>query len=225
MVHELDGRRVACLVANEGVERIELTEPQSALRAAGAEVVVLAPEPGEVQTFDHLDHAGAIAVDQPVAKASVDDFDALLLPGGVANPDQLRTKSEAVEFARQFFDAGKPVAAICHAPWTLVEADAVGGRQITSWPSLQTDIRNAGGEWIDAPVVVCERGPNVLVSSRKPDDLPQFCQATIDAIAKGPRSGGRSAGRNGEERVWVASPAAGVVDASMSDPPEPSEPG
>src|SRR4051794_4673265 len=167
MADTLKGKKVAILVANEGIEQVELTEPRKALEEAGATVSLLAPEAGEAQAFNHLDKGDAFPVDQAVGEAKADDFDALMLPGGVANPDNLRTDADAVAFVRAFFDAGKPVAAICHAPWTLVEADVVKGRKLTSWPSLQTDIRNAGGEWVDEQVVVDEG----LVTSRKPDDL------------------------------------------------------
>ncbi|MEU2561409.1 type 1 glutamine amidotransferase domain-containing protein [Streptomyces longispororuber] len=177
--------RVAFLTAPEGVEQIELTEPWRAVEAAGAEPVLLSTAPGRVQGFDHLDKADSFPVDQVVAEASAADFDALVLPGGVANPDALRLDEKAVAFAGDFFAAGKPVAAICHAPWTLVEADVVRGRTLTSWPSLRTDIRNAGGEWVDREVQVCTAGGNVLVTSRKPDDLPAFCRALTDALGKG----------------------------------------
>jgi deglycase len=184
---KLDGKRVAILVANEGIEQVELTEPRKALEAAGATVEVLAPETGEAQAFNHLDKADTFPVDKAVGTASADDYDALMLPGGVANPDNLRMHPEAVAFARAFFDAGKPVAAICHAPWTLVEADVVRGRRMTSWPSLQTDIRNAGGQWVDEEVVVDEG----LVTSRKPDDLPAFNDKMVEEFCEGPHDGQR----------------------------------
>jgi deglycase len=184
---KLDGKRVAILVANEGIEQVELTEPRKALEAAGATVEVLAPENGEAQAFNHLDKADTFPVDKAVGTASADDYDALMLPGGVANPDNLRMHPEAVAFARAFFDAGKPVAAICHAPWTLVEADVVRGRRMTSWPSLQTDIRNAGGQWVDEEVVVDEG----LVTSRKPDDLPAFNDKMVEEFCEGPHDGQR----------------------------------
>jgi protease I len=181
MDKKLSGRRIAFLTANEGVERVELTEPRQAVEAAGAEVELLAPEQGEIQTFDHLDRAAVLSADRAVAEASVDDYDGLVLPGGVANPDQLRLDADAVRFVAGFFAAGKPVAAICHAPWTLIEADVVRGRRLTSWPSLETDIRNAGGDWVDEEVVV-DRG---LVTSRKPDDLPAFCAKAVEEFAEG----------------------------------------
>jgi protease I len=182
---KLDGKRVAILVANEGIEQVELTEPRKALEDAGATVELIAPEGGEAQAFNHLDKADTFPVDKAVADASADDYDALMLPGGVANPDNLRTHEDAVAFARAFFDAGKPVAAICHAPWTLVEADVVRGRKLTSWPSLQTDIRNAGGEWADLEVIVDEG----LVTSRKPDDLPAFNAKMVEEFCEGRHEG------------------------------------
>ncbi|HVW82298.1 MAG TPA: type 1 glutamine amidotransferase domain-containing protein [Mycobacteriales bacterium] len=183
MANQLDGKTVAFLVANEGVEQVELTEPWKAVEHAGGTPRLVAPEAGETQGFNHLDKADTFPVDVEVSKARAEDFDALVLPGGVANPDQLRTKPEAVAFAKSFFTAGKPVAAICHAPWTLVEADVVRDRMITSWPSLQTDLRNAGAKWVDKEVAVCTSGPNVLVSSRKPDDLDAFCRELVEQVA------------------------------------------
>src|SRR3954466_15775071 len=183
MADTLNGKKVAILVANEGIEQVELTEPRKALEEAGATVELLAPESGEAQAFNHLDKADSFPVDRAVGDADAGDYDALMLPGGVANPDNLRTHPEAVSFVRGFFDAGKPVAAICHAAWTLVEADVVRGRTITSWPSLQTDVRNAGGTWVDQELVVDTDGPNVLISSRKPDDLKAFCQELVDQLA------------------------------------------
>jgi protease I len=183
MAGELQGREIAFLVANEGIEQVELTEPWRAVAGAGGHPVLVAPEPGEAQAFHHLDKADRFPVDVPVAQADPGEFAGLVLPGGVANPDQLRTRPEAVAFARAFFDAGRPVAAICHAPWTLVEADVVRDRTLTSWPSLHTDLRNAGANWVDEPVVVCTAGPSVLVTSRKPDDLPQFCAEALEVFA------------------------------------------
>jgi protease I len=184
MAHELEGTRVAFLVANEGVEQVELTEPWQAVLDAGGEPVLIAPEPGEVQAFNHLDKADTFPVDRVVADADAADFVGLVLPGGVANPDQLRTEPVAVSFARDFFERGRPVASICHAPWTLVEADVLHNRRVTSWPSLQTDIRNAGGVWVDEQVKICDHGENVLISSRKPDDLPAFCAAFVAQFAE-----------------------------------------
>ena len=178
----LQGRTIAFLVANEGVEQIELTEPWRAVEEAGGRPQLIAPDAGKkVQAFNHLDKAGTFAVDTAVADANVADYDGLMLPGGVANADQLRTVPQAVQFVKGFFDARKPVAVICHGPWTLVEAGVLEGRTITSWPSVQTDIRNAGGTWVDEEVHV-DRG---LVSSRKPDDLPAFCKKMVEEFAEG----------------------------------------
>lgn len=179
----LDGKTIAILTATEGVEQVELTSPREALEEAGATTVLVSTEDGEVQGFDHLTKADTFPVDRTIDDADVADFDGLLLPGGVANPDNLRMHSDAVAFAKGFFDAGKPVAAICHAAWTLVEADVVDGRALTSWPSLQTDIENAGGTWKDEEVLVCEGGPNTLVTSRNPDDLPAFEREAISAFS------------------------------------------
>jgi protease I len=175
--------RVAFLVARKGVEQIELTDPWEALTATGATPQLVSTRPGTIQAFHHLDRADTFPVDQTVNRVTADDFDALVLPGGVANPDFLRMHAGAVDFTRGFFDAGKPVAAICHAPWTLIEADVLRGRRLTSWPSLRTDIRNAGGEWADEPAVVCGNGPNTLVTSRGPDDLKFFDEAMLEAFA------------------------------------------
>ncbi|GAB2568636.1 type 1 glutamine amidotransferase domain-containing protein [Kribbella endophytica] len=171
-------KKVAFLVASEGIERVELTEPWDAVKAAGHEPVLLSPKTGEVQTFDHLTAAEKRPVDQAVGDVAVDDFDALVLPGGVANPDALRTDATAVAFVKDFMTSGKPVAAICHAPWTLVEADAVRGRRLTSWPSVQTDLRNAGADWVDEEVVV----DGNLITSRNPDDLPAFNKTLLEAL-------------------------------------------
>jgi protease I len=183
MTANLHGTTVAFLVATEGVEQIELTEPWQAVEQAGGTPRLISTEAGTVQAFNHLDKAGTFHVDQTVEEVSPADFDGLVLPGGVANPDQLRTNGQAVAFARGFFEAAKPVAAICHAPWTLIEADVVRDRTLTSWPSLQTDIRNAGGRWVDEEVVVCSAGPNKLVTSRRPDDLKAFCQEALTVLA------------------------------------------
>jgi protease I len=185
MASRLDGKRVAIL-ATDGFEQSELTGPLSALRQAGAQVDVVAPHDGQIQGMRHHDKGDPVVVTCTLSDVRADDYDALVLPGGVANPDQLRTDERAVAFARSFVESGKPVAAICHGPWTLVEAGVVAGREMTSWPSLKTDIRNAGGTWVDRPVVV-DRG---LVTSRKPDDLPQFCAKMIEEIAEG-RHGNR----------------------------------
>ncbi len=178
---QLTGKTVAFLTAQEGIEEVEFTEPWKAVKDAGATPKLIAPESGEIQAFNHLDKSSTYTVDQSLEDADADDYDALVLPGGVANPDQLRTDERAIQFVQQIFAAGKPVGVICHGPWTLVEADLVRGRKLTSWPSLQTDIRNAGGEWLDEEVVV-DQG---LVSSRKPDDLPAFCSKIVEEFAEG----------------------------------------
>jgi protease I len=179
MAQELTGMRVAFMAANEGMEQVEFTAPWQAVKDAGGRPELLAPQPGKAQAFNHLDQGDAFPVDSAISDADPAGYDALVLPGGVANPDRLRMDPDAVAFARSIFEAGKPAAVICHGPWTLVEADLVRGRQLTSWPSLQTDIRNAGGHWVDAEVQVCRSGPNVLVTSRKPDDLPAFCAEMV----------------------------------------------
>jgi protease I len=189
MAENLEGRRIAFLVANEGVEQVELTEPWKAAEAAGGTPELVAPEPGEIQAFNHLDKADRFPVDVALDEADAALYDGLVLPGGVANPDLLRADERAVEFVRSFFEAGKPVAAICHAPWTLVEAGVVSGRTLTSWPSLRTDIRNAGGTWVDEEVHV-DAG---LVTSRKPDDLEAFCSKMAEEIAEGRHEGQRAA--------------------------------
>ncbi len=178
---DLQGKQVAFLVANEGIEQVELTEPWKAVEKAGGTPRLVAPEPGQAQAYNHLEKADAFDVDQTSAAANADDFAGLVLPGGVANPDTLRMDKDAVAFVRAFFDAGKPVAAICHAPWSLVEADVVRGRRLTSWPSLQTDLRNAGAEWVDEEVVV----DGNLTTSRKPDDLPAFTKKLVEALSAG----------------------------------------
>ncbi|MEZ5371329.1 MAG: type 1 glutamine amidotransferase domain-containing protein [Microthrixaceae bacterium] len=182
---KLDGEKVAFLVANEGVEQVELTEPWEAVIDAGGEPVLIAPEVGKVQAFNHLDRADTFEATLTPADANMADYAGLVLPGGVANPDQLRTSTEAVDFTRSFFKAGTPVAVICHGPWTLVEAGVLTGRVVTSWPSLQTDIRNAGATWVDEEVRVCDHGLNLLISSRNPDDLPAFITQLIDSFAGG----------------------------------------
>jgi protease I len=176
----MKGKTVAFLTANEGVEQVELTDPWKAVEDAGGTPKLVSLEAGKVQGFNHLDKADTFEVDETVDDADVAAYDALVLPGGVANPDQLRMEPAAVSFAKGFFDAGKPVAVICHGPWTLVEAGVVKGRTLTSWPSVKTDITNAGGSWVDEEVVVCDEGPNTLISSRKPDDLKAFCHELVD---------------------------------------------
>jgi deglycase len=184
MATELAGQRVAFLASNEGMEQVEFSAPWQAVQDAGGTPELLAPKPGTAQAFNHLDKGHTFAVDTAISAADPADYDALVLPGGVANPDQLRTVPEAVRFVQAMFLAGKPAAVICHGPWTLVEAGLVNGRRLTSWPSLQTDIRNAGGDWVDAEVECCTAGHNVLVTSRKPDDLPAFCHELVTQFAK-----------------------------------------
>jgi protease I len=184
MVAPLGGKTIAFLVAPEGVEEVELTEPWKAIEHAGGSPELISTEVGKVQAFNHLTPADTFEATKAVDNVHVGDYAALVLPGGVANPDFLRTVPAAVDFVRGFFDAGKPVAVICHAPWTIVEADHARNRTITSWPSLKTDIRNAGGNWVDEEVVVCTSGPNTLVSSRKPDDLPAFCSTLVERFAQ-----------------------------------------
>jgi protease I len=176
---DLSGRTIAFLVAGEGIEQVELTDPWSAVEDAGGTPKLLSLEAGEVQAFNHLDKADTFPVDAVVADADPAAYDGLVLPGGVANPDALRMDEDAVAFVREFVRSDRPVAAICHAPWTLAEADVVRGRRMTSWPSLQTDLRNAGAEWVDEEVVV----DGNLVTSRKPDDLPAFNDALVDLFA------------------------------------------
>ncbi len=180
MAGKLEGKRVAFL-ATDGVEQVELTEPWKAVEEAGGTPELISLEEGEIQGVNHMDKGDAFAVDTLVADADASDYDGLVLPGGVANPDFLRADEDAVAFARAFFEAGKPVAAICHGPWTLVEADVVRGRTLTSWPSLRTDIRNAGGTWVDEEVHV----DSGFVTSRKPDDLPAFCKKLVEEICEG----------------------------------------
>ncbi len=183
MAGELSGKKIAFLVANEGIEQAELTEPWKAVEEAGGKPELVAPEEGTAQAMNHLDKADTFPVDRTTAGAAAADYDGVVLPGGVANPDRLRMDGAALRFLSELSGAGKPIAVICHGPWTLVEAGLVGGRTLTSWPSLQTDIRNAGGNWVDAEVVVCTDGPNVIISSRKPDDLKAFCGELTKAFA------------------------------------------
>lgn len=175
---------IAFLVAAEGIERVELTQPRDSVIDAGMTAHVLSPQTGTVQTFDHLDKAEEVDVDRAVAQASVDDYAALVLPGGVANPDALRMDADAVAFIKEFVASGKPVAAVCHAPWTLIEADVVRDRRMTSFPSLATDLRNAGATWVDETVVV----DGNIITSRNPDDLPAFTSALLEAVQHGPDS-------------------------------------
>lgn len=175
--------KIAFLVAPEGVEQVELTQPWRELSAAGHTPRLVSTEPGKIQAFDHLDKADTFDVDQTVSDVSVAEYDALVLPGGVANPDALRLQPDAVALVKGFCEAGKPVAAICHAPWLLVEADVLRGRTVTSFPSLRTDIRNAGGTWVDEQVRVCEAGPGTLITSRRPGDLKAFDEAILNRLS------------------------------------------
>jgi protease I len=181
MAGKLDGKTIAFLVASEGTEQVELTEPWKAVEEAGGKPELVSTESGEIQAFNHLDKADTFSVDKTVGDADVGDYDGLVLPGGVANPDFLRGDDNVRRFVRSFFEAGKPVAAICHGPWTLIDAGVAKGATLTSWPSLRTDLVNAGANWVDEEVHV-DRG---LVSSRKPDDLPAFCSKAIEEFAEG----------------------------------------
>jgi protease I len=186
----LKGKKIA-IIAADMVERVELVEPRKALEDAGAATELLSIKPGEIDSFDHFDKSESIKVDRLVEEADASEYDALMIPGGVGNPDQLRGDENVVSFVRGFFEAGKPVAAICHAPWVLVEAGVVRGRRLTSWPTLQTDIRNAGGDWVDEQVVV----DGGLVTSRKPDDIPAFNDKMIEEFAEGVHAKQREAAR------------------------------
>ena len=181
MAGKLDGKTIAFLVAPEGTEQVELTEPWKAVEQAGGSPQLISTESGEVQAFNHLDKGDTFEATESVADADIDSYAGLVLPGGVANPDELRTHDDVVSFIRAFFTAGKPVAVICHGPWTIVEAGVIKGRTITSWPTLQTDIMNAGGNWVDQEVCV-DAG---LVSSRNPDDLPAFCAKIVEEFCEG----------------------------------------
>ena len=182
MADSLHGRRVAILAA-DGVERVELDVPRQAVHAAGAQTELLSLQSGQIQARNHdLDDAGTFAVDRRVSDASVEDYDALLLPGGTVNPDKLRVDDRAVAFVRDFVKSNKPVGVICHGPWTLVEAGVVKGRKVTSFPSIRTDLRNAGADVVDEEVVI----DGNLISSRSPDDLPAFCKAIVDQFARTP---------------------------------------
>jgi protease I len=184
MSDELSGKRIAFLVANSGVEQVELTTPWEAIEQAGGQPVLISPERGKVQAFNNdVEKADTFDADDAVSGVSSDEFDALVLPGGTTNPDKLRMDEDAVEFVAGFAESGKPIAAICHGPWTLVEADLLRGRTLTSWPSLRTDVRNAGGEWRDAESVTCREGEFTLVTSRKPDDLAAFTTALVEVFA------------------------------------------
>ncbi len=180
MANELSGKKVAILAA-DGFEEVELTKPRAALDAAGATTKVVSLKSGKIQGMNHADKGDTVAVDQTLSDSKPEDFDALMIPGGLMNPDALRSSEEALEFARHFFREGKPVAAICHAPWVLIDAGVIRGRTLTSWPAIKTDVRNAGGNWVDQEVVV----DNGLVTSRKPDDIPAFNKKMIEEFGEG----------------------------------------
>ena len=184
MAEQLKGKRVAALVAN-GFEQVELTQPREALEAAGAKVEVVSPEKDDVREWNHTDWGTSVTIDRPLDSARADNYDALLLPGGVMNPDRLRMNQKAVEFVKQFFDSGKPIAVICHGPWTLIDAGVVRGVKMTSHPSIKTDLKNAGAMWVDEEVVV-DRG---IVSSRRPSDLPAFTRKMIEEFVEGQHGG------------------------------------
>ena len=214
MTDVLTGKRIAFLVAPEGVEQVELTEPWRAVRDAGGTAVLVSTKEGRVQAFNHLDRAETFAVDETVGQADPASFDALVLPGGVANPDLLRWQPGVAAFTRSFFDAGRSVAVICHGPETLINADVVRGRRITSWPSLQADLVNAGANWVDEEVVVDADGPNVLVSSRKPDDLKAFNPALVEEFARPSRGRTRAAGAGVSDEA-AAREVAGQTSADL----------
>ncbi len=187
MAGKLDGKTIAFLAANEGTEQVELTEPWKAVEQAGGTPELISIEPGQIQAFNHLDKGDTFTVDHTASEADASRYDGLVMPGGVANPDFLRVDDDAVAFVRAFFDEAKPVAAICHAPWTLIDAGVVKGRTVTSWPSLETDLRNAGATWVDEEVHVDEG----LVTSRKPDDLPAFSAKLVEEFCEGKHEGQR----------------------------------
>jgi protease I len=183
---QLNGKRFAILVA-DGFEQVEMTEPLKALEEAGGRADLISPNSDKVNGWEHTDWGNEFKVDVPLSRARAEDYDGLVLPGGVMNPDKLRINTQALDFVRAFFDAGKPVAAICHAPWTLIDAGVVSGREMTSYPSVKTDLKNAGAKWVDREVVV----DNGLVTSRKPDDLPAFNRKMVEEFAEGVHPGQR----------------------------------
>jgi protease I len=183
---KLQGKKIA-FIATDMVEEVELTEPWQAVKDAGGRPELLSIKSGEIQAFNHYDKSKMYKVDKEISSARTDDYDGLVIPGGVGNPDTMRMDADAVEFVRSFFEAGKPVAVICHGPWMLVEADVARGRKLTSWPSVKTDLRNAGANWVDEEVVV-DQG---LVTSRKPDDLPAFCKKLVEEFCEGVHTGQR----------------------------------
>jgi protease I len=184
MAEKLSGKKVAILAA-DGFEQVELTKPRAALDEAGARTTVVSIKPGKIQGMNHADKGDTIAVDRTLEEGKPEDFDALMIPGGLMNPDTLRSSEEALEFVRHFFREGKPVATICHAPWVLIDAGVIRGRTITSWPAIKTDVRNAGANWVDQEVVV----DNGLVTSRKPDDIPAFNKKMIEEFCEGRHTG------------------------------------
>lgn len=219
MANELQGKRIAFL-ATDGVEQVELTEPRQALEEAGAQVDLVSPQPGEIQGVNHMDKGDTFPVDRAVSEASAEEYDGLVLPGGVANPDNLRMDPNAVGFVREFFEQGKPVGAICHGPWTLVEAGVVAGRTLTSYPSLKTDISNAGGAWVDEEVVT-DRG---LVTSRNPGDLPAFNAKLIEEFREGRHEAQAIATTMVTQDISLVGPEDPVLEGSAesfpaSDPP------
>lgn len=183
MTQDLTHTKIAFVVANEGIEEVELLQPWRAVLDAGGTPELIAPERGLVETMRHLDRADRFPVDHITDEVQALDYDAVVLPGGVANPDQLRQDAAAVDFLMAMFEQSKPLAAICHGPWTLIEGDLVHGRTVTSWPSLQTDLRNAGAHWVDQEVVVCRQGINTIITSRRPADLPAFCHTMTKEFA------------------------------------------
>jgi protease I len=189
MANKLSGKKVAILAA-DGFEQVELTKPRAALDEAGATTTVVSLKPGKIQGMNHADKGDTVAVDQTLGDAKPEEFDALMIPGGLMNPDALRSSEEALEFVRYFFREGKPVAAICHAPWVLIDAGVIRGRTVTSWPAIKTDVRNAGAHWVDQEVVV----DNGLVTSRKPDDIPAFNRKMIEEFCEGRHTAGSGAG-------------------------------
>jgi protease I len=193
MEQQLTGKKVAILVA-DGFEQVELTEPKQALEEAGAQTQIVSPAPDWVKGWSHIEWGDEFVVNVPLKQAQADDYDALLLPGGVMNPDKLRRNEQALKFVRAFFEAGKPVAAICHGPWTLIDAGVVKGRKLTSYESIQTDLKNAGAKWVDEEVVV----DNGLVTSRKPDDLPAFNRKIIEEFAEGRHQQSRTVKQGGK---------------------------
>lgn len=211
MAQQLIGKKIAILVT-DGFEQVELTEPRKALDEAGAQTRIVSPAQGQVKGWKHTEWGDTFPVDVPLEGANAADFDGLLLPGGVINPDKLRMNSQAVQFVRAFVDSGKPIAAICHGPWTLVEADAVRGRTLTSWPSVQTDIRNAGGNWVDQQVVT----DNGIVTSRKPDDIPAFNRKMIEEFAEGSHNRARAGVSTGSAASTSAVSAATASPSPVS---------